>query len=70
MININELFKRAGGSAHIAAKLDLHQHSVNRWRKNGVPVYYWEYLGKLAGLSIEDMYAITAQILKRKNADK
>ncbi len=60
--NIEELFEIAGGAVHIAAKLKLHQVSVERWMEQGVPWKYWDELTKNYKITIEDLHEINKKI--------
>lgn len=66
MKNINELFIKAGGPARIAVAFDLHQYTIERWRKHGVPVKYWDKLQKLYGITPAELYTIGQAIKKSK----
>ena len=66
MKNINELFIRAGGDIKVAVALDLHHLTVQRWRKHGIPLKYWEKLSKLYEITPAEIYAVNHKIAKTK----
>ncbi len=56
---IEDLFDISNGTARIAVALGVHQLSVQRWRKIGIPLKYWEQLIKLYNLDPATLYTIT-----------
>ena len=66
MRSIKDLFKAAGGTAVLAAKFGLHQHTVDRWEKNGIPIYYWDVLSKRCGFTIEELFRMNLRIINKK----
>jgi hypothetical protein len=56
---LEELFKLAGGSVHVASLLNLNQYSVDRWDRNGIPQKHWGKLAAKYGLDVDTLYAIS-----------
>lgn len=56
---IEDLFREANGTVNVAVNLGLHQWTVERWRKIGIPIKYWEKLIKLYDLTPATLFAIT-----------
>ena len=63
---VYDLLESLGGAARLASRLDIHQFTVDRWIKNGIPVKYWEQIIKLSGVSAETLYIIS----RKANAKK
>ena len=59
MKTVDDLFKKAGGSVHVAAALNLNQWTVERWRQIGIPIFYWEVLKKKYGVTAEELLQMT-----------
>lgn len=61
-----DLLESVGGAARLAARLEIHQFTVDRWIKNGIPVKYWEQIIKLSGVSAETLYAVSRKAISKK----
>lgn len=57
--DIEQLFKLAGGTVHIAALLNINQWTVDRWRNSGIPQKHWGKLSVKYGLDAETLYQIS-----------
>lgn len=64
--SVSELFERAGpnrkeGTRAIAdhPEINLHQCTVQRWEKIGVPQRYWNVLIKWLKITTDDLHRIT-----------
>lgn len=57
--SIEDLFKKAGGSIHVAAALNVHQQTVVRWLKTGIPGHNWGNLAKIYGITPNELFAIS-----------
>jgi hypothetical protein len=66
MKNINEFFIKAGGDIKVAVALGLHHLTVQRWRKHGIPLKYWEKLSRLYDITPAEIYTVNQKILKSK----
>jgi len=67
--SVEELIFAFGGPVHIASKFNVHQITVERWGKSGIPSKYWKLLSKLTGLSLDEIVAINDKVKKgRVNA--
>lgn len=52
---IEKIFETAGGTLEIAYNLKVHQASVDRWKKDGIPEKHWQYfVGK--GITPQEIY--------------
>jgi hypothetical protein len=48
-MTVHDILESCGGQAAVAYKLGgLHTHTVERWKRNGIPSKYWALLVKLA----------------------
>lgn len=63
--NIEHFFMRVG-TARIAADLGIHQLTVERWRKRGIPWKYWEKLIDLYDLDSGTLHTINKEIATRR----
>lgn len=68
MTNLEELFTNAHGAIEVARKLGLHQLTVERWRKFGIPYKWFEGLAKHYKLTPEEFTVINRNVRARKNA--
>jgi len=59
--SINDLFALAKPQ-QIAADLDKHQRTIDRWREAGVPESYHIKLAKLYGVDPLDLYKLSLKI--------
>ena len=67
MINsVAEFIEKAGGATALAARLHVHQFTVDRWRKNGIPMKYWEPLIETFGTTPAELYLLNNKILSKK----
>ena len=67
---ICDIFERAGGSVHLAAKLDLHQTTVIAWERSGIPVRYWPKLIENYKLSPVEIYNASKHAIENGKASK
>lgn len=61
---IDDLFRKAGGPNKLAAKLGVHQLTVERWHIRGIPYKWWNAISKEYGLGITDLHTINQEIIK------
>lgn len=61
---IVDIFERAGGSVHLAARLDLHQTTVLAWERSGIPIRYWSKLIDDYKLTPVDIYTASKHALE------
>lgn len=66
--DLEALFETAGGAINIAVKLKLHQLTVERWRRHGIPQKWWTQLIKAYELSPELLHSINQRVRERRNA--
>lgn len=52
--NIETLLETS--SALIASKISAHQISVQRWKKQGIPWKYWDFLIKTFKITLEELH--------------
>ena len=64
--NIQDLFDLAGSSMRIAADLNIHQYTVERWGLAGIPNKYHETLAELYGATPIELYKLSQKIRARK----
>lgn len=64
MKTVKDLFEKAGGSVHIASALNMNQWSIERWKKIGIPIFYWEVLKKKYGVTAEELLQMTKEARK------
>lgn len=62
---ISDLIEKAGGSLKIAYDIGVHQYTVLRWRKHGVPKKYFPYFEK-RGVSRVALSELCRQIKSEK----
>lgn len=58
MKTVGEFIEHIGGSLKLAAKFNIHQYTVDRWRKTGIPQKYWEALGKSYKVTPGELYVM------------
>ena len=58
-VTIQDVFSKVGGAVKLAARYNVHQYTVERWEKTGIPQKYLEDLGKLCGITISECFAVT-----------
>jgi len=66
MKTVQDLIDKVGGAKQLAILLDLHQFTVQRWLKSGVPQYHWSRLIKLLGVSANELFEMTEHALRNK----
>lgn len=50
-----DILNKVGGTLEIAYNLKIHQVTIERWRKIGIPEKHWGwFVGK--GIAVEDLY--------------
>lgn len=64
---VYDLLESVGGAARLAARLKIHQFTVDRWIKNGVPVKYWKQIMELSGASPEVLYSVSQKAIAKKH---
>lgn len=62
-----QLMEKLGGEVQAAALLDVHQMTVESWRrrKTGIPHKYWDAIMRKAKVSAEEMHAINTDLHTR-----
>jgi hypothetical protein len=60
--SIDDLFSLAGSVQQIAADLNKHQRTIERWREKGVPEEYHIRLNELYGVTPIDLYKLSLKI--------
>lgn len=63
-MTIQDLFDKAGGAWKLAGELNIHQWSVERWKKNGVPYKHWDYLNKRYKVARSDLDEMSRKVRK------
>lgn len=61
-----EVIENAGGSLKLAYELKLHQYTVERWKKHGIPIRYWEHLEKKYGYEPGEIQMINRKLREQK----
>lgn len=63
-----QLIKAIGGEVQLAAKLELHQMTVEAWRKrrSGIPHRYWSQIMRLVKVSAEELHAVNNELYNRR----
>jgi len=64
---IEDLFKQAGGTIHLAVLLDVHQTTVISWAKCGIPTKYWDKLMQQYKITADDLYRISENARVQRN---
>lgn len=54
---VRAIVDRAGGERELAYRMDLAQASIRAWLDRGIPDQHWPAVARLAGLSLDDIYA-------------
>lgn len=62
MKHLQELFDKAGGSALFAYDLNLHQYTVERWVRHGIPYKYFGALSKKYGVTLSQLDAFNRAV--------
>jgi len=62
--NIDNLLTSLGGSCKLALRLGVHQFTVERWARQGIPLKYWDTLIKLCDITPAELFAINKKIKK------
>lgn len=60
--NIQDLYNLAGSVQRIAADLNVHQVTVERWREYGIPESYHIRLSELYGATPIELYKLSLKI--------
>lgn len=63
-----QLMAKLGGEVQLAAKLRLHQMTIDAWRKrrSGIPHRYWSAIIDLAGVSPAELHEINTELYNRR----
>lgn len=66
--NFEKLIEAAGGEVQLAAKLELHQMTVEAWRKrrSGIPHKHWSKIIALLKVSPDELHAINNELYNRR----
>jgi len=64
--SIENLFKLAGGSIHIAVLLNVHQYTALSWMRTGIPIRHWRKLIDTYNLTVNDLFNMS----ERARADE
>ena len=64
--SLQELFELCGGASKIAFEIGIHQFSVERWRKTGIPAKHWPVLFRLSDATPAEVYSLNKKILANK----
>lgn len=65
-MTIQELFNKAGGAWKLAGEYNVHQFTVERWARNGIPPKYWMPLIKKYRITLEQIEQINQNIKRKK----
>lgn len=66
--NIEDIFTKFNGPIYLAAALNLHQWTVERWRKTGIPQKYWNFLIKKVDITPGELLSINNRIKNRSKS--
>lgn len=58
---LQDLFDLAGSSTKLAANLDLHVNTVERWRRTGIPLKHWDNICDSYNITPAELYLISRQ---------
>ena len=64
-MTMDELFEFFGGANAFSGKLGLHQYTVDRWKKYGIPQKYWEQIANETNLTVQDIFYISHSVVKK-----
>jgi hypothetical protein len=67
MKTLEDIYNVARGAAQMAADLGVHQFTVERWRRTGIPLKYWELLIKLYALTPAQLFLIDKKCREKNN---
>lgn len=62
--NIQDVYDAAGSSLKLAAALDVHQVTVEGWRRAGIPQKWWDRLLELYQITPAELYSVTKSCRK------
>lgn len=65
-MTIQELFDRAGGAWKLAGEIGVHQWTIERWKKSGIPFKHWETLEKKYKVSANDLAEMSRKAKGKK----
>lgn len=66
-MTIQELFEKAGGSWKLAGAIGVHQWTVERWKRSGIPYKHWLFLQQYCKVTPNDLDQINRKIRNIKN---
>lgn len=66
---IQDLIDLAKGPAYLAASLNVHQITVERWRRSGIPVKYWDDIFELYNVPPAVLHSVN-KICRKTHAVK
>lgn len=60
--HMEDVYEIGGGVMRIAADLEVHSRTVERWREFGIPDKFWDKLHKLYGITPFELFRLNAKI--------
>ena len=54
--SIKNILERCGGTLEVAYRLKIHQLSVERWKKNGIPEEHWGLIKELGDVTVNELH--------------
>lgn len=69
-MDFSEFLKKSGGMRQISYDLDISPSSIHQWKWAGIPDKYWDYLIKVSGLTLEQLYKFNKKLEKDLRAKK
>jgi len=57
--SVQNIFKLAGGSIHVASLLNVHQCTVLSWTRVGIPIKHWKKLIATYDLAATDLFNVS-----------
>lgn len=57
-----EIIENAGGSIKLAYELNVHQYTIERWKRFGIPPKYWSFLQKKYGVTASELLNMNEKI--------
>jgi len=65
----DDLCDFAGNGALLAGHLNVHQYTMDRWKKNGIPYKYLKQITEICNVSLAELMHLNNQIVA-KNVNK
>lgn len=66
-MEIKKIVEKLGGGAKSAVRFNVHQYTIDRWCKTGIPLKYWDDIIAETGVKASDLYTANKNATQSKN---